>query len=257
MVNKPKLVDVNSYIVYYGNNNLDILSKYDLIIIESKAYTKENIMYLKKKNCIVISYISIIEANHWDKNLKLLDKNDFLLKNNEKQKNTTFNTYLMNISSINWKNILTKKISYIFDYLNFDGLFLDTVGILENTNFTQENKYSLLIETAEFINSIKYRYPQKILIQNNGYLELYHYTKNFIDSICFENLYMLKKNKFEYNYINTMISNILTEKRILPLMLLDKKTCVKYKATYKKVMKIIKANNVLLYISPNEYLEIY
>jgi endo-alpha-1,4-polygalactosaminidase (GH114 family) len=254
MNNINLLNNIKNFIVYYGFNCLSKLKNFDLIILESKSYKESDINYLKNNDSIVLAYLSIVEANNWDDNIKSLLDSDFILKNNEKIINKDFNTYLMNIISKTWQSILLNRIDYLINQMNFDGIFLDTMGVLENIEITGNNKFNYLIECSKFLKILKTTYKNKLLIQNNGYLELYQYTKNYLDGLCIENMFLFKKNyRSESKFLSSLL-NDMKNNSIKPLFLLDKKTCPKFKEVCNNLNKLNSTLKIPLYISENEYI---
>jgi len=125
--NKNKL-NINNFWVYYGSDNIEKLSKYDLVIIEPYNYNKEDIQKLKSlnPNIKVISYLSIGEV---DKNRDYFKYCQSIIIG----RNPNWNSYYVNISSPIWKNIIFNEIEK-FKNMGFDGVFLDTVDSAIYTN---------------------------------------------------------------------------------------------------------------------------
>ncbi|CAB3287733.1 conserved exported protein of unknown function [Methanocaldococcus lauensis] len=210
-------LNINNFWIYYGSNNIEKLSKYDLVIIEPYNYKKEDIQKLKSlnPNIKVIAYLSIGEVS----------KDRPYFKDCQKiivGKNQNWNSYYVNVSSPIWQNIILNEVKKFKD-MGFDGIFLDTVDSAIYTN--QKN------EVIELIKKIRKENPDIIIIQNRGF-EIVNETAPYIDGILFEDFttgYDFK-NKIAYywkgsdlNWINAQSEKLknLKEKYGIVILTLD------------------------------------
>ncbi|EHP87388.1 endo alpha-1,4 polygalactosaminidase [Methanotorris formicicus] len=213
---KNKL-NINNFWVYYGSNNIEKLSKYDLVIVEPYNYNKEDIQKLKSlnPNIKVIAYLSIGEV----------DKDRPYFKECQKiivGKNQNWKSYYVNVSSPTWQKIMLNEVKKFKD-MGFDGVFLDTVDSAIYTN--QKN------EVIELVKKIRIENPNIIIIQNRGF-EVVDKTAPYIDGFLFEDFttYYDFENKKAYywkgsdlNWINAQSEKLknLKEKYGIVVLTLD------------------------------------
>ncbi|WP_017981097.1 endo alpha-1,4 polygalactosaminidase [Methanocaldococcus villosus] len=217
---KPNInnkLNINNFWVYYGSDNIEKLSKYDLVIIEPYNYKKEDIQKLKllNPNIKVIAYLSIGEVSKDRPYFKECQK--IIIG-----KNQNWNSYYINISSPIWQKIILNEVKK-FKNMGFDGVFLDTVDSAIYTN--QKN------EVIELIKKIREENPDIIIIQNRGF-EIIEKTAPYIDGVLFEDFtthYDFKNKKAYYwegsdlNWINAQSERLknLKEKYHLVILTLD------------------------------------
>ena len=196
---KPNInnkLNINNFWIYYGSDNIEKLSKYDLVIIEPYNYNKEDLKKLKSlnPNIKVIAYLSIGEVS----------KDRPYFKDCQKiivGKNQNWNSQYVNVSSPIWQKIILDEVKKFKD-MGFDGVFLDTVDSAIYTN--QKN------EVIDSIKKIREENPNIIIIQNRGF-EVIDKTAPYMDGFLFEDFttgYDFKNKKAYYwdngdlNWIN-------------------------------------------------------
>jgi uncharacterized protein (TIGR01370 family) len=241
---KPKnKLNINNFWVYYGSNNIEKLSKYDLVIIEPYNYKKEDIQKLKSlnPNIKVIAYLSIGEVDK--------DRNYF--KECQKiiiGKDQNWNSYYVNVSSPIWQKIILDEVKKFKD-MGFDGVFLDTV---DSAIYTNQKK-----EVIELIKKIRKENPNIIIIQNRGF-EVVDKTSPYIDGVLFEDFtttYNFESKKACYwegndlNWVNSQAEKLksLREKYNLIILTLDyvsddemAKRCIEHAEQYDFIPMVTK-----------------
>ncbi|MFD1735146.1 putative glycoside hydrolase [Bacillus salitolerans] len=186
------LSTVNSYRIYYHvptSTIMEEMQKLDLVIIEPYHYTKEQIEFIQSKGTLVFGYISTMEVANWNKTLvEKLRPTDYFYRNNEKVYFPAWDSYLMDITSEHYREILTGEVEAQVAKKGFDGIFLDTVGDIDDQHYHDQ---ALLKEQRtglkQFLASIKELYPNKLLIQNWGIDTLMTTTAPYVDGIMWEN----------------------------------------------------------------------
>jgi hypothetical protein len=56
-----KLSQAKDFVCYYGSGNEDLLSQFDIVILESGNYSKSSIMKIKTRGAKVFGYLSLGE----------------------------------------------------------------------------------------------------------------------------------------------------------------------------------------------------
>ena len=202
---KPNIknnLNINNFWVYYGSNNIEKLSKYDLVIIEPYNYKKDDIQKLKSlnPNIKVIAYLSIGEVSK-----SRPYYND--VKDISIGKNQNWGSYYINIKSPKWHNILLNEITK-FKNMGFDGVFLDTV---DSAIYSNQNDETILL-----IKEIREKNPNLIIIQNRGF-EIVDKTAPYINGVLFEDFtttYDFKHKKAHFwenndlKWVNNQANNL-------------------------------------------------
>lgn len=180
------LEKANNFVLYYGHGKVEELSRYDIAIVEPAGQSTEGIKRMQDSDTLVLAYISVIEIAEYAADFRLLEAKDFLHANNTILRNGQYGTYLIDLRSYRWQRLLLQKINNLFS-AGYDGLFLDTIGDIEDPMIPSTTKDELIIAAINFLKEIKGRYSDHILIQNNGLEKLCLYTASMLDGICWEN----------------------------------------------------------------------
>jgi len=170
-ISKPSLLDIDSYAVYYGAGKIENLSSFDLVIIESENYSKDEIEMLKRNGTIVLSYLSVgeVRGDRWYFNS---------VKVCTMGKNPTWNSYYVNVSCKAWRDVILNVLIPRILSKGFDGLFLDTVDVVDVFPNMRDDMINLISE-------IRSRYPNIVIIQNRGF-SIIDETARYIDGVLFE-----------------------------------------------------------------------
>ncbi len=190
MDRRERLLHVNNFSVYYGRGMNNDLESAGLAIVEPAGQSVESIKKLQASGTIVVAYQSVIEIDERSKDFCLIKDTDFLKIDGKALTNDSYGTYLLDIRSKNWSEILHHKIGKLLLELGYDGIFLDTMGDIEYNVITPSCFNSLIIEASNFARRLKMDFPDKLFIQNNGLQKLCLYTAQFMDAICWENPYV-------------------------------------------------------------------
>lgn len=202
---------INTYRIYYDDINQKILNEmanYNINIVESLFFNKENVNYLHNNNSKVIGYISLIEIGSWDNDIiDQLDEEDYLKdKNNNKLKSLDNSNFLGDLSSKHFRNVLINVINKRIIDKEMDGIFFDTLDWID---YYKDNNYlyeKLITGYEQLLKEIKLKNPNIILFQNRGFESYFSFSKKYISSILWEN--------FISPYINNKKSKIYTYKKL-------------------------------------------
>jgi len=248
MGRKDKFKKVNNYAVYYGNDSFDELSQFDLAIIEPGMYSDEDIDFLVKKNTLVIAYVSVLEINKSSEILNLLKEEDYLFNGREKVMNVAFDNYIMDLRSKRWQSLLMNNIGKLLTDKSFDGIFLDTIADIEYFNLDMNLRILLIEEYVKFLKELKKYFPDHIIIQNNGILQIIYKSADLVDGLMLENMDISKKN----TGLVEDISNLLQKHDLRIFILYEDRNNLK-KNIFRDTLKLSKANNFLIYRASHEY----
>jgi polysaccharide biosynthesis protein PelA len=250
---KDQLLLAQNYALYYGHNQKELLSRFDIAVIEPKGQSIESVKYLKHRNTLVIAYLSIMEVHPSEHIYANLAEEDFLFFNNQRIMNTEFGTYLVSMRSEKWIHYLLEEVQQRLIGLEVDGIFLDTIGDIEG--LPMELRSLQLHAMRNFLFALKLVYPKHLLIQNNGLEKVCLETAPYIDGICWENPPLTIPESEEW--VNVTLKRLLSLKKEwdIKLIFLLEETIEKERKAYMKAKKIAKENNILLYYAPRHYVD--
>jgi polysaccharide biosynthesis protein PelA len=249
-----KLNNINNFTVYYGHGKIDTLKNFDLVILEPSAQDRDSIMRLKAAGIIVLAYVSVMEISKTNKNYSVLREEDFLKVQGERVLNKEFDTELIDLRSKRWRAVLGHHIGNLFLNLGYDGVFLDTLGDIEFGNIVGELKHQLIDAALKFLQEIRERFKECIIIQNNGVNDLYAITGNLIDGICWENPPFNNKKFNKYlESVTSLLSYLQREKNIKVLLLIEEH---KRRELEEYAERISREQDFLLYFAPKNYLNL-
>jgi hypothetical protein len=248
---KDRLLLAQNYALYYGYGHGDLLSRFDVAVIEPKGQRITEIAHLKERNTLVISYLSIIEVRPDEPIFQLLDEDDFLSINGMKVENKQFGTYFVNLQSEVWIQYLLREIYHQYMINGVDGIFMDTIGNIDG--YPEGFRHTQLKAVANLLYVIKLLYPKHLLIQNNGLEYVYQETCYYIDGICWENPPLLLEESKEWVDVIKNRLEQLKDCFNLKVMLLIEETLDEDRKVYLKSRKMAKDSGFLLYNAPHNY----
>lgn len=189
---KPNVLnDISNYRIYYRMIDEDILksmSSYDLNIVEGSFFDSDDVEYLNENGSKVVGYYSVMEIGSWDADLiAKLDDMDYLKKDGVRVKSLSGSNYIGDIFKCHFQDALIDSISERVMAKGMNGVFLDTVDWID---YYQKDVilYPILLKGyGEFLEKLKARYPDIIVIQNRGIYAYENLSCRYVDGILWEN----------------------------------------------------------------------
>ena len=188
---------ISSFAVYYGFGREKELSQYGLAIIDPAGHDKSAVDNLKKSSTLAVAYLSFLELSPENKALPMMSEKDFLYQNGQPLKNIEYNNLLADFCSDKWQKILFERISELYLGFGYDGIFIDTLADIEYFDMSELMRSEQLSAVIAFLRRVRARFPELILLQNNGTEFIYNYTAELIDGICIENPPSFDKSQVE------------------------------------------------------------
>lgn len=205
------LADVASYKIYYDaptKSKIKKMQRYDLMIIEPVYYTAAQIKELKKYGTKVYGYINTMEADNWDTDfINQLNESDFFHRNGERVHYAEWDSYLTDITSSHYQAILVAEVKKQIVDKGLDGVFLDTVGNIDNEHSEQPDVLAAQRDgMSQFMGTLNELYPSLSLIQNWGFGTLKSHTYRYVDGIMWEsfNYNVVSKDQWSKNRIQEL-----------------------------------------------------
>lgn len=186
------LSHVETFRYYLDAGNASILEKMkkkDMVIIEPVEMATSYIQEAQQSGTIIYGYINAMEADKWNKELiKQFNEEAFFHGKNGKRKYIPeWDAYLMDISNQHYQDVLLKEIKKRIVDKELNGVFLDTVGSIEDYHSTNPDVMKKQQESMKgFMQRIKKHFPNLSIAQNWGFDTLEDYTAPYVDFIMWE-----------------------------------------------------------------------
>ncbi|MCL6560162.1 MAG: endo alpha-1,4 polygalactosaminidase [Firmicutes bacterium] len=245
------LKDVKNYVLYYGPGREDELSIFDLVIVESGWHNKDSLKRIKQRNSLILAYMSALEVIPGSALEKRASACDYLRINGKNAINEEYGNFIMDPRSSNWRKIITEDANKLVRE-GYDGIFLDTLGIVEDKRLSGALSQELLLSTAHLVGRIRRHLPDAIIVQNSGMGNLYELTARTVNGFCWENP-SLPFSTWSYNKAGVLKE--IQDKygtRIMILLQSEEPPDVALK-NFQSVYSLASQCNFLVYISPGDY----
>lgn len=187
---KNPLSGVSNYKIFYGRpkqEHLDAMRDYDLVIVESTAYTEEQVDYIQSNGTKVYGYISVMEVATWNQEYMSKFKEEaFYKRDGERVHYAEWDSYLMDMSNDHYREVLLAETREQVIDKGFDGVFLDTVGDIDNEFWNNPEELAKQREgLVKYLEVLKNE--EKIsTIQNWGFDTLKTTSIDLVDGIMWE-----------------------------------------------------------------------
>lgn len=187
---REKLAAVQNYKYYLDAGDETIaerMKELDLIIVEPIVMQPEYIRAAQESGTVVYGYINALEADKWNEDLyRRFEEQDFYKDvHGNRMYFRKWDSYLMNITSPHYQEILLEEIEKRVVDNGLDGVFLDTVGNIESYLSVDERPaYNEAMKT--FIIEIRKRFDGISVAQNWGFDTLLGHTAPYVDFIMWE-----------------------------------------------------------------------
>jgi endo-alpha-1,4-polygalactosaminidase (GH114 family) len=243
---KEQFFNAKTFAVYYKDGKEDILSKYDIVIVEPRAHNTEDIKRIKMSGTLALAYVSILEVHALSPGYNLLRDEDYCYVEGKKLKNNIFGTSIVKLYSKRWYAILIHHIGNLLLNEGYDGVFFDTVGDLECYNLPKDIYELMCKSLLKFMIEIRQLFIDFIIIQNNGIEKIYNITAPYIDGICWEN--PLLKEYSSIKFVESYLCSIKQKTNLKILIIFSKEN--------KYMKRVIEKNSFLFYEGTEDYVEI-
>lgn len=176
-----------NFIVYYGTGREKQLSTYDIAVLEPAGHDAASVAAVREEGTVALAYVSAMEACAATPGFELLREEDFVMNGGRPLMNEEYHNNLIRLDSKRWSALLIHRIGDLVMNRGYDGIFLDTLGDLENPAYPREQYNSALNAVIRLATQVKELFPDSLIVQNNGVGSLCTLTAGFIDGICWEN----------------------------------------------------------------------
>jgi len=244
---REKLHQASNFALYYGIGREEELSNFDIAIVEPRGQKTKSINTLHEKGTLVISYLSVMEIHPSFPEFKLLREDDFLIANGMPIQNKAYGTYVADLRSKRWTDMVYHAAGKLIYHEGYDGVFLDTIGNIEMPEIPEEHRESQILSAVALTTKIRSLSNDCVVIQNNGLERLCDHTAGMIDGICWENPPFNRPESFKWAEKMLYKIKSLKEKYQIQLFLLFEDN------EDEAAKKIARENNYLIYSAPAGY----
>lgn len=242
-----------NYAVYYGINGENILASYDFAVVEPCGHSSEGITKLKAGGTIVLAYMSVMEIHPSNPEFRLV-MGDILKGGSGEAMNREYGTYILDMGSKKWNDLLLHKTLQLCFKHGYDGVFMDTIGDVDTDHIPAEVRRGQLVHAVNFVRTLRNILPDRIIVQNNGIGELCIYTAGYIDGICWEGIRIGDRKLKRYNDETIhRLRSLKNENNIKIMMLTENISKDEY---LKDIHKIAGENGFLFYNASRGYASI-
>ncbi|WP_226528017.1 endo alpha-1,4 polygalactosaminidase [Metabacillus niabensis] len=185
------IYNMKSFSIFYGKpdqEKLDKLADYDAVIIEPTAFTTEQVNLLKASDVKVFGYVSLMQLENWNIELKEhIAASDYATLNGKKIYIKEWDTYVMDLRESHYREALMWKINHYIADKGLDGIFFDTVDDLDYYFHDDIDIQTYMREGyVQLLKDIKSDYPNMLIIQNRGFDTIKTASHTYIDGMLWE-----------------------------------------------------------------------
>lgn len=219
MNRREKLQAARNYALFYGRDMASELAEFDLVIVEPLGQNPQTLRLIRESGTLVCAYLSVVEFNDDFPELQMLKNEDYLAYQDKILVNKKYDNYLADLRSARWRGLLLHKAGQLLLNSGYDGLFLDTIGDVEDPPLAPQLRDSQLIAAVQITALLRTTFPEHLLIQNNGLERLCLFTAGLVDAICWENAPLDKVNSAWTSLIRDRLEGFWENQKIKILIL--------------------------------------
>lgn len=183
---RERMAAARNFALYYGSESLGALAGFDLVILEPDACSEGDIRGLRARGGLVCGYLSVLEVDG-PLGLRQAQPADYLMIGGERKRNPSSSNWVMDPRSEHWVQVVLQRAERQILGKGCDGIFLDTIGNVEDPELPRSLAAQLIPASALLIGRIRERFPDALLIQNWGLGFLYRLTVPYLNGLCWEN----------------------------------------------------------------------
>ncbi|KEO81458.1 endo alpha-1,4 polygalactosaminidase [Tumebacillus flagellatus] len=156
---------MRNFQIYYGPvEETSFLAGYDLVILEPRHVTSEQVRALQAAGTLVFGYLSVLETPMWNEVRYVLTEGMRKLRFFPE-----WGSYLMDIRDVGYQGILLQEVLEEILVRGMDGVFLDTVGDLEEYVEEEAEREEMFRAYRDFLQRLHTLAPGVRLLQNRGF----------------------------------------------------------------------------------------
>lgn len=170
-----RLGKIQSFLIYYGPASPETkrrLKEADLAVIELQQWQPDDISDIRTSGTDVYGYLSVMETPHWNqKRTDAIASTDIMTENGKPIRFEQWNSVLMDLRSPAYRSLLLAELDEITESYNLNGIFLDTVGDIEDY-VPPSLQDEMTAAYRSFLAVAKGRHTELRWLQNRGFKQL-------------------------------------------------------------------------------------
>lgn len=176
------LRSVRSYALYYGMGGEDVLSHYDLAVVDPGGRTPDGVEAIKERGTIALGYVSVLEVPRL---AGVAAPPNVLRWQGQLQVQQEFNNWVLDPRAPLTRNRFLRVVESVLQQ-GYQGIFLDCVSNVEDRNLPVEFRNELVPATAWLVAEVVRQFPSCLVVQNWGLHYLLPMTGQYLDAVCWE-----------------------------------------------------------------------
>ncbi len=184
-ISLPALVSAtekNIAVYYAPNPPVDLLAKFDRVIVEADNVKAEEVAQIRKGGADVFAYVSIGEVSPTRQWYSKVKKTWVL------GKNIAWDSDVMDLTNPEWQQFLMAEVITPLWNKGYHGLFLDTLDSFKLFALTSQKQKVQATALHEFLVNVKKQYPEMKFIANRGF-DIMPEIADQLDAVMAESLY--------------------------------------------------------------------
>lgn len=181
-----RLSQIKHWALYYGTLNPPALSRYDLVVVAPQAWRGDALARLRAGGARVLAYLSVLEV---PKGRREPPPANVLRVDGRAADQPTWSTWILDPRR-------AETAARVYDQAltlmgqGFDGLFLDTLGDVEDQRLPPGLRSRLIPAVAHLVAGVRARIGGGLLVSNWGLGLLLDLTLPYVDAVCWEDFPM-------------------------------------------------------------------
>lgn len=172
-----------SFAVYYGRGSEQVLSSFDLVVVHPDNLKQAAVSYLQAKGTRVLAYISALEV---PRDPDRRSPESALRIDGAALVQEQFGNWILDPRTPQAQDRLVSLGQQVAD-AGFDGVFLDTIGDVEDRRIPAPLRALLLPAAARMVAALVDEVGCGLMVQNWGLQDLLPLTAPYLDGVCWEN----------------------------------------------------------------------
>ena len=182
------LQDIEKWVILLGYDpdagkvTAEALEPFDLVILDPDTHPP---LEWVKDDALRVAYVSLGEAEDYRAYWKEIKNKPWIVRENPDWKGN----YYVDVRNSEWQEVILERVIAAVVSQGFDGIFMDTLDTADYLESQPGDRYAGSRRAMiDFVKKIRERYPDLILISNNGF-PLLQELAPFLDAVLVEDIY--------------------------------------------------------------------
>ena len=174
---------MRSVAFYYGRGSEHVLTSFELAVVQPDNLKTEAVEYMRSKGTRVLGYMSVLEI---PRNPHRPVPASALRVGGAPLAQAEFNNWILDPRHPLVRERAYSLAAHIAE-LGYDGVFLDTIGDVEDRRIPTELRSLLVPAAAHLVAGLAEDVGCGAIVQNWGLYDLLPFTAPYLDGVCWEN----------------------------------------------------------------------